>query len=426
MQIRHPTLLAVALATALAASGAVAHDPHAHGNEEHGHAEHGHEEHGREERGHDHGDAHHSDHEGAHAGVRLLVAASDAPELVVVSATAGDVLGRFTTPGPGHVYTLPNPRVAAVVHRDADRVTFVHSGLTAVDHGEHMDLLQGPPYVLQTVNVGRRPTHVFAHGHDIAIRSQADGSIAWLDARLLGISLDFVEIPGRASDHGSVAVLSDHVLGGSHEAGTVTVYRRDATPVATLEGCPQLHGQAVWGSVAAFGCSDGVLVVEAGAGGVFTAHTVPNPPGVPAGVRVGTLVADADARVIVGDLGAGLALIDPVAMTMTTAVLAAAPAGIGFADHGAALVVLTVDGSLHDLDPVTGAVRRSIEVAHPAEGGAPRPALAVLGAHAFVTDPGHGDLVVVDLHEMAVQSRFDLPFTPGSVAVMAIPGAVVH
>jgi hypothetical protein len=147
---------------------------------------HEHEDDGHE---HDHGDGHDHGH-GELAGVRLLVASLDGPEAIVIDAADGDVVGRFTLPGLGRVYQLPNPQLAGVTHRDANRVSFVHSGLTAIDHGDHMDLVVGSPYVLQTVNLGPQPTHFFAMGHDIAVYNDGDGSMVWLDARLLGISLD--------------------------------------------------------------------------------------------------------------------------------------------------------------------------------------------------------------------------------------------
>ena len=375
---------------------------------------------------HDHEHDHDRDHgHGGREGVRLLVASLDGPELVVLDAGDGEVIGRFTVPGLGRVYQLPNPQLAAVVHRDANRVSFVHGGLTAVDHGDHMDLLVGSPYVLKTVNLGRLPTHFFAQGHDIAVFNDGDGSMAWLDARLLGVSLDFVEIAGLGADHGALAVVAGHLVAGGLNEAAVRVYDRRANPIATFGGCPGLHGQAVLGDTAAFGCSDGVLLVGA-AGGTFTAHKVANPAGSPENARVGTLAADPGSPNLVGNFGQGIALVDPVARTLTPVALPAAPAGMRFAEHGEKLLVLTLDGFLHALDPATGAVLGSVEVLEPWTQGAPRPSFTHLGDHAFVVDPVHRAVWVVDLDHLEVETRFELPFAPGSAAVLAIPGAASH
>lgn len=401
----HRSILGIAVLALFAVAWAEGDDDHARDGD------HGHD--------HDHGEL---------AGVRLLVASLDGPELLVLDATDGDVLGRFTIPGLGRAYQLPNAQLAAVTNRDADRVTFVHSGLSAVDHGDHMDLLQGTPYVLKTVNLGPRPTHFFAQGFDIAVYNDGDGSMAWLDARLLGISLDFVQVPGTAADHGSLAVVDGYLIGGGLREEGVRVFDRNETELASFGGCPGLHGQATLGNAVAFGCSDGVLIVEVRGGGTFAANKVGNPAGSPENARVGTLTAHPASPVMIGNFGQGIAIIDPVARSLTPVALPAAPAALRFGDDGE-LVVLTLDGALHRLDALSGDVLASVQVVQvvdAAAAGQPRPAFALIGDHAFVTDPAHGALWLVDLDHMEVETRFDLPFAPGSVAVMAIPGAVVH
>jgi hypothetical protein len=50
----------------------------------------------------------------------------------------------------------------------------------------------------------------------------------------------------------------------------------------------------------------------------------------------------------------------------------------------------------------------------------------VLGDWAVVGDPGHGELVLVHLHDMEIEGRFDLDIAPGGIALLAIPGAATH
>ena len=411
------------------------HDDHAH--EAHDDDDHAHEAHDDDDHAHDEHDDHahdeHADGEDEHghgtAGVRLLVASLDGPELFVLDADAGAVVGRFTVPGPGTAHQLPNAQLAAVVHRDANRVTFVHSGLTTIDHGDHADLLVGSPYVLSTVNLGREPSALVAAGHDIAVWLAGDGAAAWLDARLLGVSLDFTEVsvPGTGSGAAGVAlaVLDGH-LGVGGADGAVRVHDRRGGEVAGFGGCPAPQGQAVLGDVAVLGCGDGVLLVTAVGGGVFTAHKVALPSGGPEGARVRTLAADAGGPFVVGDFGQGIALIDVDARTLTTVALPAVPADLHFAEAGEVLLVLTTDGDLHALDPATGEVGASVRVTHGAAAGEAWPSLAVLGEALFVADPEEREIVRVDVDHLEVVARWSLPFTPGSVAVMAIEGAVRH
>ncbi|MFN2321792.1 MAG: hypothetical protein ABR510_02365 [Trueperaceae bacterium] len=312
------------------------------------------------------------------------------------------------------------------MHRADHRVTFVHSGLTEIDHGDHADLVEGFPYILQTLNVGLQPAHFFARSNDLAFFNDGDGTVAWLDRRLLGVSLDYVVLDGREPDHGAVAVIDDHAFVGYMRTGMVDVVERSGATVATFEGCPGLHGQAPWATGVAFGCSDGVLLVEARSGGTFAAHKLANPAGSPEGARVGTVVSDPGSETLIGNFGQGIALIGPVARSLTPVALPASPLVMRFAEEGEVLIVLTADGLLHALDPATGAVLSSVAVVDALETGAPRPTMTVLGEHVYVGDPLHAEIVEVHVDAFEVERRLSLPFAPGGVAGFAIPGAAQH
>jgi hypothetical protein len=357
--------------------------------------------------------------------VRLLVASLDGPELVVLDAEDGESWGASPSPERAASTSSRTRSSPRSTHRDANRVSFVHSGLSAIDHGDHQDLLQGPPYVLKTVNLGPRPGHFFARGHDIAVYADGDGSMAWLDARLLGISLDFLQIPGAGAGPGSLAVVDGFLIGGGQREGSVGVFDRSERELARISGCPGLHGQAVLAATVAFGCSDGVLLVAVEPDGTIGSHKLDNPAGAAEGVRVGTFVSDPDSPIMIADFGQGLALIDPAARSLSTVTLPATPAAMRFTAHGATLLVLTLDGMLHAFDPAGGEIQASVRLLEDVPGQAP-PTLEVFGDHAFVTDPSHARVHLVDLGRMAVEAHHHLPFVPGSVAVMAIPGATIH
>jgi hypothetical protein len=413
-------------------TSAEAHDDHDH-DDDHDHAhddDHGHDD--DHDHDHDHDDDHDDhdhDHGGDHdhddagvVGLRVLVAAADRPLAVVIDLATGAELGRFTLPGLARAYQLPEPRFGVLLHRDENRVTFIHSGLSAVDHGGHMDLLEESPYVLQTLNVGRGPTHFFARGNDIALYNDVGGTIAWLDARLLGVSLDYVEVAAEI-DHGSVAIVGGTILAGYSRAGRVDAFDRDGSLLASFDDCPSAHGQAVSGTTVAFGCRDGVLLVDVADDRAITSTKLMSPAGSPEGARVDTLVSDDHGSVIVGTFGSGVALIDVGARTLTVVALPANPIALRMSGHD--LIVLTADGYLHRLSE-DGVVEASLEVAHAVVPGEPRASLAVLGDWAVVGDPDHGELVLVDLHEMVIEARMQLDFAPGGVVLLAIPGAVTH
>lgn len=375
----------------------------------------------------DHDDDDDHDHHGELVGARLLLGEAGAAQLYVLDLDSGEVIAGFTTPGPASIYQLPDPRHAVAVHRADHRVSIVHSGLTAVDHGDHADLLQGSPHILSTLNLGRQPTHVFARGSDLAFFNDEDGTLAWLDARLLGISLDYVEITAREPAHGAMAVLNGHMVVGLPTGdGSVDVYTSDGRSVAQFSGCPGLHGQAALGDTVTFGCTDGVLVIRSVGAGLFTGHKIANPPRSPEGARVSTLTSDDDSAVLVGNFGQGIAIIDPVALTITTHALPTNQIAGRLYEHGELYLHLGLDGNLRAIDPASGEVLATLRVADEVVGTAIRPTLAVFGEYAYVTDPGA--LVVREIHleHFEEERHWHLSFVPSGVAVMAIPGALLH
>jgi len=375
--------------------------------------------------------AHSEDHEHA-AGARLLVSDAEATTVKVLDLATGEELASFSTPGSGgYAYASPSAQYGLVLHRDEHRVTVVHSGLDLIDHGDHQDLVQGAPHVLHTLNVGREPTHFWAHGDHIAIFNDADGTVALLSERTLGLSLDYTEIRAAGPDHGAAVVLGEATLVGYYDLGRVDVYSMDGERLRQFGGCPGLHGEATLGRVAAFGCEDGVLLVKEGAGG-FTSVKLQNPPGSPQDARVGTLASHDESAVIIGNFGDGLALVNPEAETFETVPLPSRPLRFAFGADGERLVVLTADGVLHALEPETGEVVGGTRVMAPfdTESEAPYPGLAVAEEAAFVSVPSTGEVVEIHWDEtpgaLEVARRIAVGGAPSGVAVLALEGGVTH
>lgn len=401
-------------------------DAHAH---EHGADDHDHADHDADDHDHEHGDADHADHDHDHdaaglAGIRLLLGQAGSPRAYVISAEDGAVLGTFSVPGAARVEQLADTRYGALVHTEANRVTFVYSGLSAVDHGDHMDLLLGNPYVLATVNTGRQPLHLASYGDDIAVFNEADGTVAWFDSRLLGASVDYRTIEA-APDHGALVPLGDHIAIGLLSAGTVEVHGGDGKLAATFTGCGSVHGQALLDDQAVFGCANGVMLVRELAGGVFTADLLPN-PGMAQGARVSSLVSTGAERYVVGNYGNGFAVIDPAARTFVAYEAEGTQLGGVLFDGGERFARLGSDGRLRSFDLASGAQLGSVAVTDELGQGAPRPAITSVGDLAFVTYPNARAVVVVDLDSMTIADRLELDFRPDGIALLRLPGAVLH
>lgn len=399
-------------------------DDHAH---EHGDHEH-HDEHGHD---HAHDDDHDHDHEHGHShdldieGARLIVSDAQSNVVRVLDAETGEVVGSFTVPGEtgGTLAVTGSGQYAVVGHRDANRVSIIHSGLLSEDHGDHAHLLHTSPYVVATVNVGRQPTHLVTVDHRLLVFNDQDGSIAILDENFFGLSVAFDVIDVAQPDHGAPLLIGDFVLSGYYDTASVDAYDLSGNLLESAEGCPGLHGTVLVGDTGVFGCTDGVLLAELD-GDHFHWHHVANPAGSPEGARVSTLYGSIG-NLAIGNFGAGLALIDVSTETFATVELTAPLFGaVVTSGH---VVALTTDGSLslvHVHSDGSAEVEHSLAGVIPAGTDAGRPAIAAHGDYIFVTSPAAGEVVVVHIHdhELELEETFDVPGNPAGIRVLMIEG----
>jgi hypothetical protein len=203
----------------------------------------------------------------------------------------------------------------------------------------------------------------------------------------------------------------------------------DGSAMQTFEGCPGTHGWTVLGMTAASGCRDGVMLFTR-LGGTVTMRKIDNPPGTPDTVRVATVRSNPNSPVIIGNWGAGLALIDPQAGTLTPVTLSAAPLAFFFTADGSRLIVLMPDGAVQALNPATGQVIGSVAAVAPyvapamGQPAVPRPGLTVGAGVAYITNPTAGEIVEINTQTMAIGRRIAVGGTPTSIAMVALTGEV--
>jgi|YNPBryunderm2012_1023409.scaffolds.fasta_scaffold03045_5 outer membrane protein assembly factor BamB len=351
---------------------------------------------------------------------RLVVADGKVGMLRVIDLEKGEIVGSFSAPGPANVYASGNGMYAFAVHREQNRVSVVYGGLNQEDHGDHKDLVVEAPYILHTIKTGPKPTHFKTHGGLATIYNDGDGTVTVVDEKSLGLNLRISEIATGAPDHGAPLAWGNIILAGSLNRGVVEVFSRSGQRITSFGGCPRLHGQAVRGNLVAFGCDDGVLLLERRGNGLVS-RKLNEPAGTPERVRVGTLVSHDKYPFFIGNFGQGLVRVDE---RLTVYPLPANPVRFGF-DKAGQLVVLTADGSLHTLEATTGKVIKSLKVSEPitATGeGAVRPGLALGDGKAFVTLPDKGEVLEVELADMTIKRRFNVGGTPASVAWLWVDG----
>jgi len=313
-------------------------------------------------------------------------------------------------------------------------------GFTALDTGAFTspdgDHFAGDPELTDLVFDAPTPGHVVRHGDKTILFSDGTGDTTVFEtADLLEADGTLPETTTTGSPeahHGVSIVLDDGTLlttiGTPDSRTGVRVLDPSGDEIARNEECPSVHGEGTTaGEVAVFGCSDGVLVYEAGE---FTKITAPDAYG-----RTGNQYVTDSSSIAVGDYNSNpdsegyeltqLTLVDTVAKTSTVVTL---PDGISYTWRGVArgpndeTLLLGTDGALHVLDSETGEVTASYPVIDPWEGPAEwqdaHPALVVLGDTAYVTDPATKSIHAVDIATGAVGASAELPAAPNEIAAV--------
>lgn len=309
-----------------------------------------------------------------------------------------------------------------------------HAMVTTTEGFQALDT--ATPKLTDLVFKADKAGHVVRHGGKTIL--YADGTsdtTIFESADLLkgGSSLPKTEVvPAEEAHHGVSILLEDNTLlttvGNSESRSGIRVLDADRKEVTRNDECPSVHGEGTAANeVVVFGCSNGVLVYDAG---TITKITAPDEYG-----RMGNAYVTEDSPLAVGDYNSDpdsegyllheLALIDTKAKTMKVVEL---PAGIEYTWRDVArgpageILLLATDGSLHTLDATTGEVTKSVPVIDawegPAEWQDPHPALTVLDGTAYVTEPAKKVLHAVDLATGKVTTSKELPGVPNEITAV--------
>ena len=189
--------------------------------------------------------------------------------------------------------------------------------------------------------------------------------------------------------------------------------------------CHDLHGSYSNASYSAFGCSDGVLVIQQN-GSAFTASKIANPPALPAGVRIGTIAGHPKEVRFMGLAAPGHVFeIDPArsAITPITWAEGRTRRAHAFDRTGRHFVLLDDTGVTHWLDAqAQWRVAKTLPVVAQMPTAAPFPTLLSSRARdtLFVTDVAAKQIAVIDSQNIAVTQRIGLDFSPNGQAWLGI------
>ncbi|MBQ9918389.1 MAG: hypothetical protein IJO71_14470 [Microbacterium sp.] len=291
------------------------------------------------------------------------------------------------------------------------------------------------PALTDLVFPAEKAGHVVVHGGKTVLYADGTSDTTVFDSAALSAStgLPTVEtIPGVEAHHGVSIVLEDGTflttVGNADGRTGVVAKDPSGRTLAESADCPGVHGEGTAkDEVVVFGCENGALVYDDGA---FTKLTAPDQPY----GRMGNAYVSETSPLVIGDykddrdaegyLLHRVALIDTQAKTQAVVDL---PEGVeytfrdiarGPGDRG---YILATDGSIHVIDPATGAVTEAFPVIDawegPVEWQDAHPAIKVSGDVAYVTEPAKNAVHAVDLTTGEVLTTATLKVTPNEIAL---------
>ncbi len=389
--------------------------------------------------GHDHeheGEGHGGFMEGEPmVGTRLIVNDYESGMVQIVDLRTNEVIADFELSAAASLYPSPSGRYAFAVQTNGAITNVIDSGVSAVPHDDHFDIDFGSPALLDAAIEGNTPVHYTPHHDQIAIFHDGDGAATIFTEEDL-FAGETATVTTARPHHGVAVPMGDVVLISSPNMEDMDAPLPIGIDVMSLDGeilqsfpeCPGLHGEAAYSDTGvAFGCADGVLLVERD-GDTFVSRKVANPTDNP-DLRTGTLYAVEGAPYLIGNYGQNTVVrVDPVAGT--SEIVIEAPARVWrFSFHGedsSKLVALTIDGNLHVIDIATGAVEGTVQVVDPflapASGrAAARPTFVVNGHMAYVSEPLPGDIRGVNLETLEIsEERIFVGGKPSALAVFGM------
>lgn len=399
--------------------------------------------------GHDH------DHDKVNPVGRLVLTAIDNPFVQVLELPAKTELNTFMVSAtPSDLYASGDYRYAAVVQRTQDLVNFIDGGLWQEDHVDHLHDYQEAPRFMPFQLTGVRPTHFQQGPGQLAVffdgnaATGAPASVAVLtDADIGEDRTDYPTLTLTTHQHGAAQARGEFLISTLRDVNSsttlpsqVALYKRHGDHFdqeqVFAENCPNLHGSAQNHDFVAFGCSDGVLLIEQN-GNTFTASKLANTADFTGTLRIGTLAGDKAAEHFIGLAGAQVFAIDAEDAKMEKLDWQPGTAnaiwGYGFADGAEKFVLLDNTGQLTIFNYHGHAHAGQSAFTYAAKVAVSNADLSLLPAGArfqlaisaaddkvYITDPIRKELITVDVHDAEIKSRKQLNFTPHRITWLGI------
>lgn len=348
--------------------------------------------------------------------------------VLVVDQQKLAVVGDFELDGFNRLSPAGDGRHVMISTAEGFRV--LDTGSWSETHGDHSHHYAGSPALTDPTFAAEKPGHVVPHAGVTALFDDGTGRIEIFDPADLSSQDELPPTEAHTlpdAHHGVAVPMADGgmlvTLGDSETRSGIALLDANGDEVDRTEECPGVHGETfAAGDAVVFGCEDGMVIFR---DDTFTKVQSPTEYG-----RIGNQAGSEHSPVVLGDYkqdpDADLERPQHVALVNTeTASLRLVDLGTSYTFRSLGRgpdgegIVLGTDGRLHIVDPATAEVVRRLPVldpwSEPDEWQTPRPALAVHGDVAFVTDPSAEALHAVDLGSGSIRT-LPLPHVPNEIA----------
>ena len=406
-----------------------------------------HDDHGDD----DHGDDDHGDEEAAvELEGRLLIGDGEGSGLSVIDLESGAVHQDEFDLGSraGRIYPTASGRFAVAVSSDANRVHIFDGGIYLEEHGDHHDLVETEISRLDLDLSGDNPVHMYVGGEWATIYYDGSGDVVLLNEHELEEEGSEHTPPkfNAGPHHGAAVPLEDDrfavTIQHPNFAQNPTDYRLpERVAIRDLDGnvlhsseatCPDLHGDAGNGHLAVFGCTGGVLAIEAHDGD-YADWFIPAPDGSPDDFRLTSVwgYPGLDHFFALGS-AAGLYVVEPEEGEMGQLIPASdslRPIQVAISYDGELLIVVMSDGEIRLYDAHDGELLASNNEAlsdNIDPGFWARPHIATAPGHIFITDSMAGEVIALDTHDLETVNHWDVAGKPTKIAFVGILGEGDH
>ncbi|HVK69348.1 MAG TPA: hypothetical protein VM694_33055 [Polyangium sp.] len=337
--------------------------------------------------------------------------------------------------GPVSLHATESGDFAVLVSAGHGEGRLLRAGVSVAPHEDHLHIYKFEPDLHGFAIEGAAPGSVVSSAGQLAFffeGSVADG----MPAQAALVSEEELRIRGEtpvprwfvtaAAHRGAAAAVEGGILvtrpwpGDPEERAEGVSFVKDAGSVEVTPNCPALSGAASVEHHVAFACEDGVLVVEpAKESGEMVGAKWPYP----GEGRARMLWGHGPRGVVVGDLGAtAIFRLDVATGSSARFEVGAEACVFAIEPRGEALVALTSDGALRRIELATGAITSLDGVVSPfaCKGQGPTHGLALTPDRAFVTAPGSGEVLEIDLDPLVIAARHGRGGAPSGVVVLGL------